>query len=195
MAEESKPNNFANNSLILAALFSVGALVIKQFPPLEGERPLASVAQLHETASAQDLDTRLWQDPFSVVAPADADLAVAGDCPDRRGVDHCKTPLEQLEEAHDLEPSKTDGASPKGQEPGAAMPTERLIVWVTVSGAPYFAEEEQRRRLRYAVVSALDTRGYAPANSTHIGYFHPHRKQILEQPSIHDSVSAPDSNA
>ena len=73
MADDPKPNNFANNSIILAALFSTGALIFHTLAPLQDERPVSKEPQVHETASAQDVEARLWQDPFSVVAKAEAE--------------------------------------------------------------------------------------------------------------------------
>ena len=95
MADDPKQSNFANNSLILAALISTGAFIFNQnTAPLRDARPPPSPSQLRETVEAQDLDARLWQDPFSVVAKAAGDAA--GDCPDALGVRHCDAPLVQL---------------------------------------------------------------------------------------------------
>ena len=44
------------------------------------------------------------------------------------------------------------------------------IIAATVSAAPYPEEEENRRRLRYALVSGLDAMDYVPKDPEHIGY-------------------------
>ena len=46
-----------------------------------------------------------------------------------------------------------------------------LVVGVTIPGAPYTEDSELRRRLRYAIVAALNVTGYAPEDSEHLGYF------------------------
>jgi hypothetical protein len=153
MAQDQNSNNLAINGVVLAALFSMGGLIAAHIAPLKGERPQASVAQLHDAASGQDVEARLWQDPFSVVAAAPA--SESKPCGDKHGVDHCKKPVDQL--------------WPAGERNLASLKT----LWVTISGAPYFMEEEQRRRTRYAVVSALDARGFSPLSATQLGYYVP----------------------
>ena len=45
------------------------------------------------------------------------------------------------------------------------------VLCVLVGGGPYFENAENRRRRRYAVLSALDVSGYSPKDAQHIGYF------------------------
>jgi hypothetical protein len=144
MPEDQKSNNFANNTLVVAALISMGGLIATHFAPLQGERQQASVSQLHEAASAQDIDARLWQDPFAVIATAKG----------YHGVDHAQKPLDQLRKGTHIDP-------------------DIVTLWVTMSGAPYFAEEEERRRFRYAVISALASRNFVPFDATHLGFYVP----------------------
>ena len=152
MADDPKTGNFANNSIILAALVSTGALIFNHYAPLNAARPQSREPQVHETASAQDVDARLWQDPFAVAARAVEKLKP--DCAPQSGKanPHCLNPIDQLRNAGSL-----------GQDESP------LVVGVTVSGAPYAEDEEARRRLRYAVVSALDVLRFAPDDERHIG--------------------------
>ena len=55
--------------LIVVALLAVGALVISK-PPLESSRPAIAEPHLERREAAQDIDARLWQDPFGAVAKA-----------------------------------------------------------------------------------------------------------------------------
>jgi hypothetical protein len=45
------------------------------------------------------------------------------------------------------------------------------VIGVTVSGAPYFEEAEQRRRTRYAVLAGLERARFVPRDARHIDYF------------------------
>jgi hypothetical protein len=51
-------------------------------------------------------------------------------------------------------------------------PSSVLVVGAIVSGAPYAADIETRRRTRYAVLAGLYRSGYMPVNNQHVGYVH-----------------------
>lgn len=55
-------------------------------------------------------------------------------------------------------------------KPGS--PSSVLVVGAIVSGAPYAADIETRRRTRYAVLAGLYRSGYMPVNNQHVGYVH-----------------------
>ncbi len=154
MAEDPKGGGVANNGALLIALLSFGTLIFNQYAPLQGARPPNEGPALRVQASAQDVDARLWQDPFATVAKAAAEPRGAVET--KSGGRRCGTPISQL---------MADGSL-------SAQEAEKVIVLaVTTSGAPYPEDEEQRRRLRYAVVSALSVRGFVPVDDKHIGYF------------------------
>ncbi len=153
MADDPKTGGFANSSALVVALFSVVALAFNHLAPLQVARPGGEETQFHQSASAQDVDARLWQDPFTVVAKAEADRRRPLNCKEKNDT-HCRTPIVQLRDAGSL-----DGV-------------DRLFVLaVTVSGAPYAEDEENRRRTHYAVVSGLNRMGFEPDDAEHIGFF------------------------
>jgi hypothetical protein len=58
----------------------------------------------------------------------------------------------------------------KGKDP-SARPERTPLIGVDLPGDPYPEAVETRRRLRYAVLSALHVAKYVPVDNRHIGYF------------------------
>ena len=154
MADDNKQpaDNFASNVVIVALLLVTGTAVYFQPAPLQGARPAVTETAIRQNAK-ENIDARLWQDPFGAIAKwhreqLAADKKLGGKqkhCTDRQ----CESPLSR---------------APTG---------ETLVLAVTVSGSPYAESEEGRRRARYAVVSALRVTGFMPASAEHIGYWRP----------------------
>lgn len=169
MSEDDKksPQGFGANSAIFVALFATGAYLYTQNAPLTVLRPPPLETRIEERFSAQDVEARLWQDPFDTVARQikSADPKEKQDCEQawlarkefRALVAplHCRSPLIK---ANGEFRSDANGVR---------------VIGVTVPGAPYFEDAEMRRRLRYAVLSGLHLEGYEPRNEQHIGYFRP----------------------
>jgi len=121
-----------------------------------------------EQADVQDIDARLWQDPFAAVAEKLARLPElrTKDCPPK-GTDaatgrdaakaHCISPLDRSE-ANDA-----------------------FVLVASVSAAPYSEDHEARRRTRYAVLAGLNAEGYVPVDPQHIGFY---RTQAAQLPQI-----------
>jgi len=149
VADDPSSTNFANNGTILMTLLSAGALVFSHFAPLQDARPDSSeVRQVHESATIQTIDARLWQDPFAAVAKAVSDQKATFACPNS-SQSYCQTLPHQLGIDKDPDPS---------------------IIVATVSAAPYTETEETRRRIRYALVSGLDAMHFVATDPQHIGY-------------------------
>lgn len=72
MADEDKKAGpgLSNNSFIVAALVASGAYYFYAMAPLQVSRPIVSEPQIHEKFDDQDIESRLWQDPFAAVARA-----------------------------------------------------------------------------------------------------------------------------
>jgi hypothetical protein len=112
--------------------------------PFEGSRPVASSSVQLSLAESQDVDARLWQDPFAAIWK-DAD---------RQSKSERKTGCHAGPNCLTL---ASDG--------------EALILGVMLPGSPYPESEELRRQVRYAILSSLGTSNYVPADPEHIGYF------------------------
>jgi hypothetical protein len=147
MANDDKfGTNLASSSVIFVALLATGTYFFRREAPLVDLRPTDQSIQ--EQAAPQTIDARLWQDPFAAVEKS-------RDKSDQRelekqclqnpsGNSHCKPPL---------------------------LGTGTLVLGVTVSGAPYQEDAEQRRRTRYAVMAGLERAGFVPKDARHIDYF------------------------
>jgi hypothetical protein len=165
MAESNQPTpNIGANGFIWILLAAAGTFFVARQVPLEGSRPPITETFIPERTAVQDIDARLWQDPFAAVAET---LTRSPElkpeiCPkngikdqqdnetkDRRIEDHCQSPLNKF---------------------GAPYP---LVLIASVSGAPYSEDREFRRRTRFAVLAGLDAEGFVPKDSQHIGFYWP----------------------
>jgi hypothetical protein len=112
-------------------------------PPLTSTRPTEPEYPAHQLATPQDLDARLWEDPIGAVM-RDIDAKRLRDPPDNGG--HTGV-------GFDHHGNRT------------------LVLGVTLPGASYPEVAETRRRLRYAVLSALHVAQFTPIDEMHIGYW------------------------
>lgn len=142
---DDKPSGAWGSSFVVLAFAAVSAAYLAwQQPPLNSTRPTDAEYQGHQISAAQDIDARLWQDPFEAVS---RDVSAAGNRVPQPGNFFL-----------------TDAA-------GSARAEPALTIAITLPGAPYPETAETRRRLRYAVVAALHVAGFTPADEGHIGYF------------------------
>jgi hypothetical protein len=115
-----------------------------QKPPLVSSRPTDLGPELHGVQSPQDVDARLWQDPFGAV---------------KQYTDE-KRNTESKSNLHSIDYFRK------------VVDKQTLLLGVTLSGAPYPEVAENRRRLRYAVLAGLHVSNYIPEDAKHIGYFY-----------------------
>ena len=137
-------------SIILVLLMSVGAFWVQKMP-LPSARPSEASVAPERYAAQQNIDARLWQDPFEAVkkATSKSDLSI-----------------EAANKAALQQPLNTTTPDLCGAIP-SADPVR--IMAVMVNGAPYAEAAETRRRARYAVVSGLGRSGYVPLDREHLG--------------------------
>ncbi|HXJ02087.1 MAG TPA: hypothetical protein VNH44_12765, partial [Micropepsaceae bacterium] len=146
----SGPNLFGNLPLMAAAL-ALGAFLFNHPEvPIQGSRPTTTSRPVAGVEAAQDVDARLWQDPFGAMW---RDIAQAG-APQAAGLP--------------CEPDKAR-LSPHSCTPRVSG--DVLVLGVMLPGDRYAEGEESRRQVRYAVVSSLAAKNYAPDDAEHIGYF------------------------
>ncbi len=136
---------------LLALMLAAGAIFTPW--PLLGARPDQPLAGV-ESVGAQQAEARLWQDPFSAVARH------SGKNPD---------------DGHTMDWLGEQAARKCGDEADCAV----SALGVLLPGSPYVGAEEFRRRVRYAVVSALGAAGYTPEDAEHIGYVEPGVPRLL----------------
>jgi hypothetical protein len=169
MAEQSSPppSNIGGNGFIWIALVAASTFFLTRELPLEGSRPPATQQFITEPADTQDIDARLWQDPFAAVndtlmkspelKPSACNLTPLKEKPPEEIQNHCRPPM------------------PK--------PHTRVLV-VSVSAEPYSDNDEFRRRARYGVLAGLSAEGFVPANAEHIGFYWPNAPQQIGSTDI-----------
>ena len=154
MADEKPSGSGLGGSglvLFIAALASA-AYVGFHPPPLVSSRPSEADSQIHDAAGAQDIDARLWQDPFAAITQiAASDRLDSVDVGERHSFPALDTIIQ-------------DGGKPL-QEDGKS-----LVMAVALPGARYPVAAETRRRLRYSVLAALEAEHYTPYDEKHLGY-------------------------
>jgi len=149
---EKSSGGVPGGGLIVVALLALGALFVSQ-APLQSNRPMQGEAFLAHEESPQDVDARLWQDPFGVVAKAREQLL--------------KTPEGKAkDEAHGKQ-ALFDAVSAPPAQGG------HVVLAVMLFGGPHAEQVESRRRMRYAVLAALSTHRFVPIDNAHLGYLLP----------------------
>ncbi len=162
MAADTKQStpNIGGNGFIWLLLAAAGTYFVAHQLPLEGSRPPTTEAIIGQRTGVQDVDARLWQDPFAAVAevlarspelkPENCQLDAIKD----RIKGHCQSPLSE-------------------SALGWQLPKPLLVMVAPVSGAPYSEQHESRRRTRYAILAGLNAEGFAPVDSEHVGFYWP----------------------
>ncbi|MDD5266572.1 MAG: hypothetical protein PHO08_05510 [Methylococcales bacterium] len=169
MSENKKPDSNGLNGAVpvTVVLAMLAGLAFTHLSPYQDERPSNQSLQAHYEV-AQDVDARLWQDPFAAVdgasEEAQTEILVIGVNQDRKTLE-----LEARPSAKS--PSHEPDQIYKGNKPVAR--DDITVIAVTLSGGSYQEEVEDRMRRRYAVLSALANQGATPRDEQHIGYFHP----------------------
>jgi len=155
---------------------------------LEGFRPGGDGSRIEQVHGIEDVQARLWQDPFAAAAA-------------HQRAEHRKTKLQQFqfsgkveipplskEEATPIEmilkPTEvtdTNQTSQKNKHSFQAFLNQIKIqsresgqdvdvLAVMVSARPYAEDRETRLRRRYAVIGGLAASGYQPQDAANIGY-------------------------
>ena len=159
MERESKSGSsgLSGNGMVAVFLVAAGALVMR-VAPLEGTRPAANEAKVEQRYAEQDIDARLWQDPFGAVARAREDAAK-------------KLNADQLREDEKRHSDRNLAADiARTAQEGV---DEITVLSVMLPGGPYAEYVESRRRTRYAVLAGLNASKFAPIDTEHLGYFLP----------------------
>ena len=166
MADEKQSGSWGG-SFVVVAFAAVSALYVGwQRPPLVSSRPNDVQYDAYKISADQDIDARLWQDPLNAVTQDLQQRQEAGLADKERN------------DAHSIATRFRDNCN-------------TLALGVTLPGGPYPEAAETRRRLRYAVLAALHTEDYAPADEKHIGYFRTHEETPKTQPPTQPKPQPP----
>jgi hypothetical protein len=177
MAADSNQStsNIGGNGFVWLLLAAAGTYFETNQAPLEGSRLLATERHITEQVSPQDIDARLWQDPFAAVAeklekpPEIKPEFCLKEETKVKIIDHCRSPLWSR---------------------SGSLPPRVLVA--SVSAAPYAEDHEFRRRTRYAILAGLNEEGFVPDDAQHIGFYWP--DAASRQPPL-DQRPPPDQQA
>jgi hypothetical protein len=153
MADEKQSGGGSNFIVLAAAVVSAAYFVLQQ-PHLQGFRPVETLAQAHDDRGRQDVEARLWQDPFAAVR-----------------------------EQYEWRKQNRNAGGGHSIDRAAKDLKNSRVIGVMLPGGPYSTDSEARRRYRYAVLAALHTANYDPIDENHLGYFQttPHQPQRIVQ--------------
>lgn len=173
MAGDSKPSgpNLGGNAFVWVAMVAAVLAYLNRPIDLANLRPPADQFATTRTDTVQDIDARLWQDPFDPVLKADGAYYGWSSASGRKI--GSKPTVCSPNDSHRVSPLSGENASAQ-------------LIGVIVPGGPYSEDAEFRRRTRYAVLAALDVLHYTPKDAQHIGVFIPPQPTIQQDGSQSD---------
>ncbi|MBA2658087.1 MAG: hypothetical protein H0U72_00625 [Nitrosospira sp.] len=160
---------------IIALLLVAGAVAVQNVP-LESSRLRNPEKVKDQSVGKEDVDARLWQDPFASMTRHIKENKTQPLSPGGSGLEveivSNNGPSVGLK-ATLKAPKNTDYASHSidSLELSSLKNKDKLVVLgAMVPGGPYPDDEEWRRRMRYAVVAGLTTSKYFSHDPNHIGF-------------------------
>jgi|GEM_PF-992702 len=172
MAENKKSDSgLSSTTTVTLVLAMIAALAMTGNLPYKDERPSNQPFKTHYDA-AQDIDARLWQDPFAAIDGVDEDTEKK----------NWTVVMKQGAASLNLELEPDKNTSPHGLDQLTQGKEEEFkpgkidkitVLAVTLPGGPFQEDAEMRMRHRYAVLSALANQRWTPDDERHIGYFKP----------------------
>jgi hypothetical protein len=154
MEKESKPAGGIPSGGIMAIVMLAAGFLFIRAVPLEATRPPVNEPKIQQTSTEQDMDARLWQDPFGAVARAREEAQ--------------KRNPERARAADKLRRPDSIGGDKKSRKPRMVE-----VLAVMLQGGPYSEDIESRRRVRYAVLAGLNASRLVPEDAEHLGYVFP----------------------
>jgi len=165
MAEQhTKPPVLPWFNLVMIA--GLGGSLLFYLVPLTSSRPSAQPSQDTVSWHAQDVDARLWQDPFDVSAKHAGALR-------RAAIERTLLPAEMSAEEHVHNPDRvTNDLGWRACASDACSPSRApaKVLAVMVRGGPYAEDVERRLRTRDAIVEGLSASHFIPRDNAHVGY-------------------------
>jgi hypothetical protein len=154
-SKQDGPNFPVSGGFVALAIAIIFYLTIET--PFQAARPQNPSLGIDRTHSTEDVQARLWEDPFAAVTRHIEEESVSVD-------------EDESSSNHYLEDFATDL---KVRIVPDLQGTDVVVMPVMVFGGPYPEDQEERIRTRHAVLSALGRLKYAPRDEDHIGYLKP----------------------
>lgn len=147
MASDNKDSTPLPVGGIAVLLVLAAGIFVKHQYAFESSRPNEASIKAARTQQLQDVDARLWEDPFAAVAryrygEGDGSVVSAATHPSSLLRDKLAEEKKSVQ-----------------------------YLGVMVYAGPYAEDVEIRRRTRYAVLAGLEASGYVPENNDKVGFF------------------------
>lgn len=179
MDGQERPLNLIPITAVLAVLGIGGYLLYDR--PFVSVRPDQPPSYSRTYPSTEDIDARLWEDPFPPAhAHPTSEICRPASASGEGGSTAPATFQLYEDSAHTLrnlafEVRRRVGDTARFTEEATAAPSaspaDRIALMpVMVPGEPYAEQSERRRRMRNAVLSGLATSGYVPERGELIGH-------------------------
>ena len=144
--------------ILIVLLLATGAFLVPS--PIGPDRPLPSGKGV-PTGGMQDIDTRLWQDPFGIVPTRSSGPLFVKSGTETKAVVEVRASAGNPNADRDLK--RLAGLIQKRNG------TVKVMISL-VPGGTWVGADESRRRARYAILAGLNAQGYIPEDPEHIGY-------------------------
>src|SRR5262249_37438450 len=157
MAEPESHATWEQLAKLALSIAAVAGILIVPRLDTPVTRPHSAPPLENHFVSAQDVDARLWQDPFE---------AIDAERQRRRETD---TPSMAVPGARD-EYAKRHAMERLKKDLGAFTAPSPVVLLALIPGGPYPEDSESRRRTRYATLSGLRAASLIPVDAEHLGY-------------------------
>jgi uncharacterized integral membrane protein len=148
----------ANPNALLALVTIAGGLWLVS-NKLTSDRPVIPAGGAKGFVADQNVEARLWEDPFKKVDADDSGVPPKLS----KAIGTIDTLVEQVA-------WRAGRGTGESSNPAALRATDGVVLLpVMLSGGQYSEDREARIRSRFAIISALGRSGYAPDDAEHIG--------------------------
>ena len=186
MADEPRRNPILSPAPLIALALLAAGVIVKNIP-LESPRPADAERRKTTIVGQQNVEGRLWQDPFVAVdaeiVSIARELGIASGSVRRPRQAAELANLASRDESHRLQGARDAIAA------AVAAGNQVMLVGAMVFGGSYPEDTENRRRNRMALVSGLIASGFAPDDADHLGYFWTEAAAGVTLPKVYDPES------
>lgn len=156
--------------MIMALLAGLGG-VLYYYHGLESQRPAVVETHPGEAVGYEDVQSRIWQDPFKAAWDYEAELSAQGNNHPNATVNSAGIANFNIVSSYETNDDQDAAHSLSVlQHEIKSAQSSTLILPVMVPSGPYAELAENRLRTRAALLEALLFAGYRQAQEDHIGY-------------------------
>lgn len=167
MAGERQDGNIPVAGIVAVLLVLTSAIIPQQGPLLSSRPGGINVGQSNNVGNIQDVDARLWEDPFDAVHRHQLEMARVAEKV-KGATNGAALATHHRAEAITTKVSELLAEKPAPDDLSEARAVAALAAMVFAG--PYPEDAEHRRRARYATLSGLKVAGYFPDDAEHVGY-------------------------